>query len=100
MPSAPRQLNVFNVTSRSAIIAWTPPALLNGIRFYTIRVNGIPRSFVSINDTQYEVSGLSPQTRYSLNVYGAYNLFGTDSSPSDTVHIFTPTEGELQPLGE
>ena len=97
MPSEPRDLGVFNITSNSVIIAWAPPAVTNGLSRYIIYMNNLQTNSISSSNTRYQVSGLIPERSYSFHVVGS-NQQNAISPPSNRVNIFTPTEGELQPL--
>ncbi|XP_049320201.1 usherin isoform X1 [Astyanax mexicanus] len=90
---------LFEIHSRNATIAWSPPSHPNGIiTHYNIYQNGQLSTTVPGNSTMLTLSGLDPYWHYSIQVEACTEAGCTLSSDSHTIHTPpAPPEGVAPP---
>ena len=96
-PSAPTDVSTSNVTDTSADITWTASTDNVGVTGYDVYVDGTIDG--STTSTSYSLSGLSPETSYSVGVR-AKDAAGNESvegSTSFTTGAFVDSEAPTQP---
>ncbi|KAM3838280.1 uncharacterized protein ACN63O_023158, partial [Diretmus argenteus] len=68
----PQNFAILNVTSTSITMSWDPPTIKTGRFIYVINLYG-PAGYMfedSTSDTRFGISGLSPYTKYTVEVRG------------------------------
>ena len=74
--AAPRDVRVINVTSKSAVIVWSPipPHLANGDVRYIVRISAVSTSHYTIEESSREtvlmVTGIEAETVHLVTVTG------------------------------
>ncbi|XP_064175003.1 phosphatidylinositol phosphatase PTPRQ-like isoform X2 [Anguilla rostrata] len=88
--SPPVNLSVYNVSTSSATVTWSPPVLANGvIRFYQILYQNSTMSLV-VNSTSPSVSleGLKPFSFYNVTVR-AFTKYGHGNQSSEVLDLLS-----------
>jgi hypothetical protein len=80
-PSVPRDLRLLGVNDRALALGWSASTDNKGVTGYTVFVNGARYATISPLDTFTELSGLAPNTSYTLSV-AAFDKAGNVSAPS------------------
>lgn len=77
-PSTPTSLAVTNITPNSISISWGAPAFNGGstIQNYTIVLDGV--ELITANVTNFTITGLDPNTFYSIDVYASNTVLDGD----------------------
>ena len=77
-PSTPTSLAVTNITPNSISISWGAPAFNGGsaIQNYTIALDGA--ELITANVTNFTITGLDPNTLYSIDVYASNTVLDGD----------------------
>ena len=79
-PSTPTSLAVTNITVNSISISWGAPVFNGGsaIQNYTIVLDGV--DLITANVTNFTITGLDPNTLYSIDVYASNTVLDGDPS--------------------
>ena len=89
-PLAPTNVTVSSITSNTATATWTAPAANRcavsdyDVRVWTISESGVSERVASYNDvtgTSQAITGLSPSTKYRVEVIAYSDTQGCDQSP-------------------
>ena len=77
-PSTPTSLAVTNITPNSISISWGAPVFNGGsaIQNYTIVLDGV--ELTTANVTNFTITGLDPNTLYSIDVYASNTVLDGD----------------------
>ena len=96
-PSAPTDVAASNVTDSSADITWTASTDNVGVTGYDVYVDGDLDG--STTSTSYSLSGLSPETSYSVAVRAkdAADNESAEASTSFTTGAFVDSQAPTQP---
>ena len=80
-PDAPENLMITSTTSTSIAIMWSPPTSNGGsaVINYSVMVSGGTTSITTTTMTSTTISGLTPNTMYTISV-SAVNSAGSGSS--------------------
>ena len=84
LPDKPTNLNVTDITSTSAKIAWLDPIIqgLYGISNFRIRLkkgSSLILNIITAKVNSYKISNLSPETTYEISVAaGSYRNYGEE----------------------
>ena len=84
-PDVPENLMITSTTSTSIAIMWSPPANNGGaaVTSYSVMVSGGTTSTTTTTMTSTTISGLTPNTMYTISV-SAVNSAGPGSSAEVT----------------
>jgi hypothetical protein len=88
-------LEVSNVTSKSAVLAWTAAFDSTAITGYKLYQDGVLIATLSGTTTNYEVNGLSASTTYSFQVQAGNvdDVWTTTGPVTNVTTIVVPTSG-------
>ena len=89
VPSEPRSLVVFSVTSISVTLQWMPPETPKGVIMqYSILYNGTKINNFGNNMLMDTIEGLSPDTVYTLQLR-AHTGAGAGAGPPSNLTVVT-----------
>ena len=94
-PTAPTNLGAYSITTTTFVLTWNASTDNVGVTGYDIYRNGVKINSSNIIGTIYSVTGLSPNTTYSMTVV-AKDAVGnqTSSSPFSVATISTTLANE------
>lgn len=95
-PTAPSNLTASNTTQSSTDLSWTASTDNVGVTEYDIYRDGTYLASVSGSITNYQVTGLSPNTTYTFSVI-ARDTANNQSASSNTVDVTTEAPDTTAP---
>ena len=89
-PTSPANLAAANITTTTFTLAWQPSTDNVGVTGYNVFKNGVKMNSANITGTAYSVTGLSPNTPYSMTVV-ARDAAGNQSTSSAMTVVTIPS---------
>jgi len=94
-PTQPSNLAAAYITTTSFVFSWSPANDNVGVTGYDVYRNGVKMNGSNIVGTSYSVTGLSPNTTYSMTVTakdGANNQTSSNPMSVATLSVTSPSE--------
>ena len=90
-PTSPANLAAANITTTTFTLSWQPSTDNVGVTGYNVFKNGVKMNSANITGTAYSVTGLSPNTPYSMTVVARDAVGNQSTSTAMTVVTIAST---------